>query len=58
MGLLNDLQWGYASKKMNGKTVAQEKLDYILEAARLSPSSSELQPYRIFEVNNGEKLGK
>ena len=30
MSLLNDLQWRYATKKMNGKKVPQDKLDYIL----------------------------
>src|SRR5690606_20058077 len=45
MSLTDDLQWRYATKKMNGQTVPEEKLDYILEAARLAPSSSGLQPY-------------
>lgn len=58
MDLINDLQWRYATKKMNGKTVPEEKLDYILEAARLAPSSSGLQPYKIFVIKNGEKLEK
>jgi nitroreductase/dihydropteridine reductase len=29
MSLLQDLQWRYATKKMNGEAVAQEKVDYI-----------------------------
>lgn len=56
MALLDDLKWRYATKKMNGKTVPQEKLDYILEAARFAPSSSGLQPYKIFVINNRKKL--
>lgn len=58
MNLLNNLQWRYATKKMNRETVPQEKLDYILEVARLAPSSSGLQPYKIFVIKNGEKLEK
>ena len=58
MNLLEDLKWRYAAKKMNGKTVPQEKLDYILEAARLAPSSSGLQPYKIFVITNKELLQK
>ena len=52
MTLVDNLQWRYATKKMNGQIVPQEKIDYILEAARLAPSSSGLQPYRIFVISN------
>jgi nitroreductase len=56
MALLDNLKWRYATKKMNGDTVPQEKLDYILEAARLAPSSSGLQPYRVFVITNKNLL--
>ena len=58
MSLIEDLKWRYAAKKMNGEQVSQEKLDYILEAARLAPSSSGLQPYKIFVISNQELLNK
>jgi len=58
MQLIDALNWRYATKKMNGQTVPQEKLDYILEATRLSPSSSGLQPYEIFVISNPELLEK
>ncbi|SFW74021.1 Nitroreductase [Sinomicrobium oceani] len=58
MSLIDDLQWRYATKKMNGETISREKLDYILEAARLAPSSSGIQPYRIFVIANRELLEK
>ena len=45
MALIDALKWRYATKKMNGQAVPQEKVDYILEAAKLAPSSSGLQPY-------------
>ena len=54
MALIEALEWRYATKKMNGQVVPQEKLDYILEAARLAPSSSGLQPYQIFVISNKE----
>ncbi len=54
--LLDSLHWRYATKKMNGRRVPAEKLHYILEAARLAPSSSGLQPYRILVVSNRELL--
>lgn len=52
MSLLNDLKWRYATKKMNGQVVPEEKLEYILEAARFAPSSSGIQPYKIIVINN------
>lgn len=54
MKLIDALKWRYAAKKMNGQVVPQEKIDYILEAARLAPSSSGLQPYKIFVITNKE----
>lgn len=58
MSLLENLNWRYATKKMNGNIVPQDKLDYILEAARLAPSSSGLQPYKIFVITDPELKAK
>jgi nitroreductase/dihydropteridine reductase len=58
MNVLENLNWRYATKKMNGQSVPQEKVDYILETARLSPSSSGLQPYQVIAVSNKELLEK
>lgn len=58
MNLLENLNWRYATKKMNGTAVPQEKVDLILEAARLAPSSSGLQPFEIIVVSNKELLEK
>jgi len=52
MELLNALNWRYATKKMNGKVVPQEKVDLILEAAHLAPSSSGLQPFEIIVITD------
>jgi nitroreductase/dihydropteridine reductase len=54
MKLLDALNWRYATKKMNGKKVPQEKVDQILEAARLAPTSSGLQPYQVIVISNPE----
>jgi nitroreductase / dihydropteridine reductase len=57
--LLNNLQWRYAAKKMNpSKAVSQEHVDFILEAVRLSASSSGLQPYEVIVVTNPEVRAK
>jgi len=52
MELLEKLKWRYAAKAMNGKKVSQEKIDNILEAARLAPTSSGLQPFEIIVITN------
>ena len=55
MELLEQLHWRYATKKMNPtKTVPQDKVDRILEAVRLAPTSSGLQPFEVFVVTNPE----
>jgi nitroreductase/dihydropteridine reductase len=51
--LLDKLQWRYATKKMDaGKSVPQDKVDRIVEAARLAPTSSGLQPFEIIIVTS------
>lgn len=52
MSLIEALNWRYATKKMNGQAVPQEKVDQILEAARLAPTSSGLQPYKVIVITN------
>ena len=54
MSLIDALNWRYATKKMNGKVVPQDKVDQILEAARLAPTSSGLQPYKVIVITNPE----
>ncbi|MBE7693211.1 NAD(P)H-dependent oxidoreductase [Tenacibaculum finnmarkense] len=54
MELLDTLKWRYAAKAMNGKKVSEEKIARILEAARLAPTSSGLQPFEIFVIKNQE----
>lgn len=53
--LLNTLEWRYATKKMDASRPAeQEKVDRILEAIRLTATSSGLQPYEVIVVKNAE----
>ncbi|QMV66899.1 NAD(P)H-dependent oxidoreductase [Sphingobacterium paramultivorum] len=55
MALLDTLEWRYATKKYDPtKKVAQEDLDKILEAARMAPSSSGLQQFRVIVITNQE----
>ncbi len=52
MILLDKLKWRYAAKAMNGKKVPQEKMDNILEAISLAPTSSGLQPFEVLVITN------
>ena len=55
MSLIEKLQWRYATKKMNAtKTVPEAKVDQILEAVRLTASSSGLQPYEVLVITNSD----
>ena len=52
MELLDKLNWRYAAKAMNGQTVPQAKIDNIIEAISLAPTSSGLQPFEVIIVTN------
>lgn len=54
MELLNKLNWRYATKAMNGNKVEQKKIDAIIDAANLAPTSSGLQPFEIIVITNQE----
>ncbi len=54
MELLDKLNWRYAAKAMNGEKVEQEKIDNIIEAISLSPTSSGLQPFEVIVITNQE----
>jgi nitroreductase len=54
MELLESLQWRYATKKMNGEKIPQDKLDRILQATKLAPSSYGLTPYKVIVVESEE----
>ncbi|MES2829523.1 MAG: NAD(P)H-dependent oxidoreductase [Bacteroidota bacterium] len=54
MSIKEALNWRYATKKMNGEKVPQEKVDQILTAAQLAPTSSGLQPFKVIVVTNQE----
>ena len=52
MTLIEKLNWRYATKRMNGTKVPQEKIDRILEAIRLSPTSMGLQAFKVIVVED------
>lgn len=56
--LIEALEWRYATKKMNGNEIPKEKLDTILEAIRLAPSSFGFTPYSVVVVQDKELQAK
>jgi nitroreductase len=48
MALIEDLNWRHAVKAYDPKRVSKDKIDKIIEAARLAPTSSGLQPFRFW----------
>jgi nitroreductase len=58
MNLLESLNWRYAVKRMTGDKVPQQKVDIILEAARLAPTSSGIQPFSIIQVTDKKLMEK
>ena len=53
------LNWRYATKKMNAdKAVPQDKLDAIIEAVRMAPTSSGTQPFELFVIANPDLRAK
>jgi nitroreductase len=54
MELLDKLNWRYAAKAMNGTKVSQDKIDNIIEAISLAPTSSGLQPFEVIVITNQE----
>ena len=53
MSLIEDLNWRHAVKAYNpSQKVSQDKIDKIVEAARLAPTSSGLQPFKVLVVEN------
>ncbi|UZT97718.1 nitroreductase family protein [Chryseobacterium fluminis] len=55
MSLIENLNWRHAVKAYDPtKKVSEQDLNKILEAARLAPTSSGLQPFRVIVVENQE----
>jgi len=48
----------YSSRKYTDQTVAKEKLDLILESARIAPAAHNLQAYKLIVVQTKDGLSK
>lgn len=55
MHLNEALNWRYATKRMNGEKVSDDKIENILNAIRMTPTSLGLQSFKAFVIENPEK---
>ncbi len=57
--VIKHLNWRYATKSYDAsKKLDEEKLNHVLEAIRLTPTSSGLQPFEVFVVKNPDLRAK
>jgi len=54
MKLIEDLNWRYATKKYSTQKVNGEDLEKIIDAINLSASSTGIQTYRLFVIEDPE----
>ena len=55
MSIIDQLHWRYATKKFDStKKIAADKLNTLLDAVQLSPSSYGLQTYKILVVEDAD----
>ena len=52
MNLTEIINWRYATKAMNGNIVPEDKINAIMNATLLCPTSSGLQPFHIILISN------
>ncbi len=58
MSLKELIQSRYSVRAYLPYTVEDEKLEYILECARLAPSAANIQPWKFYVVMDGDVLEK
>ena len=57
--LSDHMNWRYATKKMDpAKAVPAEKVEAIIEAVRMAPTSSGTQPFELFVITNPDVRSK
>lgn len=52
MDIVSLLNWRYATKRMNGEEISEEKLNRILKSIHLSASSIGIQPYKVLVIKD------
>ncbi|MCH7410070.1 NAD(P)H-dependent oxidoreductase [Belliella sp. DSM 111904] len=50
--IIHNLEWRYATKRMNGQKVSEDKLKTILDSISLTATSNGLQPFTVFVIED------
>ncbi|MGY6559694.1 MAG: NAD(P)H-dependent oxidoreductase [Nitritalea sp.] len=50
--LLADLNWRYATKRMNGNAVPEEQVEQLLTSIQLTATSNGLQPFTVYVIQD------
>ena len=58
MDFLELVKERYSCRKISNKEVEQEKIDKIVEAARLAPTAVNFQPFKIWVIKSADKVAK
>lgn len=58
MSITAALHWRYATKRMNGTKISNDKMEAVLDAISLAPSSFGLQPYSVLVIEDMGLLEK
>ena len=58
MNFLELVKSRYSCRKISDKPIEQEKLNQVLEAARLAPTAKNLQPCKIWVIKSDEAMAK
>ena len=54
MNLIENLNWRYATKRMNGTKVSEDKINIIKEAIRMTPTSFGLQAFKVIDIEDAD----
>lgn len=54
MSFLKNLDWRYATQKFNGNSLPEDRLKKIKKSIRMSPTSLNIQPYKVLILENNE----
>lgn len=56
MSFLDLVKTRYSVRSYDSRPIEKEKMDYVMECARMAPSAVNFQPWKFFVINTPEML--
>lgn len=56
MNFLELVKTRYSVRSYDSRLIEKEKMDYVMECARMAPSAVNFQPWKFFVINTPEML--